>query len=61
MSDLKTTNPDTKLVRGLYAHPIVERGDGMFEIGFSDPSGPFQTRRFAEAVASREVRHVASS
>jgi hypothetical protein len=33
---------------------IVERDDGLFEIGLaSDAPGPFPTRRFAEAVAGR--------
>jgi hypothetical protein len=33
---------------------VVERDDGMFEIGIeTDPEGPFPTRRFAESVAAR--------
>jgi hypothetical protein len=36
---------------------VIQRDDGLFEIGLSDPSGPFESRRFAESVAAREVRH----
>ena len=34
---------------------VVERDDGRFEIGLVDPSGPFETREHAQAVASRTV------
>jgi hypothetical protein len=31
---------------------VVQRDDGMFEIGIGiDPAGPFETRTFAEEVA----------
>jgi hypothetical protein len=36
-------------------HQVFERDDGLFEIGLSDPSGPFESRRFAEAVANRDT------
>ncbi len=33
---------------------IVQRDDGMFEIGTGiDPAGPFPSRAFAESVAAR--------
>jgi hypothetical protein len=33
---------------------VVERDDGMFEIGTGiDPAGPFPSRPFAESVAAR--------
>jgi hypothetical protein len=34
----------------LAAH-VVQRDDGLFEEGMVDPLGPFETRKFAEAVA----------
>jgi hypothetical protein len=34
---------------------IFQRDDGLFEIGLSDPRGPFESRRFAEAVANRDT------
>lgn len=30
--------------------PVVEREDGLFQIGWHD-AGPFESRRFAESVA----------
>ena len=36
--------------------PIVERDDGLFQIGLDDDAaGPFESRKFAEAVAARFV------
>jgi hypothetical protein len=35
---------------------VVERDDGLFEIGV-DGDGPFPTRIFAEAVASKRINH----
>jgi hypothetical protein len=40
---------------------IVERDDGLFEIGLCpDAPGPFESRNFALAVATKEATHVAS-
>jgi hypothetical protein len=37
---------------------IIQRDDGRFAIGLTDDApGPFETRRFAEAIAGRGVRH----
>jgi hypothetical protein len=38
-----------------HAFCIFERDDGLFEIGLSDARGPFESRRFAEAVANRDT------
>jgi hypothetical protein len=33
---------------------VAERDDGLFQIGFEDDAiGPFESRRFAEAVAAK--------
>jgi hypothetical protein len=35
---------------------IVQRDDGMFELGFGDcPAGPFETRSFASDVAAQRA------
>lgn len=39
--------------------PIVEREDGLLEIGLIEPLGPFVTRQFAEAVAAHTAARVA--
>jgi hypothetical protein len=39
---------------------IVERDDGLFQLGLADEGpGPFPSRRFAEAVRLRGTRHQA--
>jgi len=36
--------------------PIFQRDDGMWSIGWHDDApGPFETRKFAAAVAAREA------
>ena len=42
---------------------IVQREeDGKYQIGWlDDADGPFESRRFAEAVAGREVRYAQTS
>jgi hypothetical protein len=41
-----------------YAAPIVQRDDGMFQIGLADGApGPFETRSLAAAVAATEAAH----
>jgi hypothetical protein len=36
------------------SNPIVQRDDGMWSIGWHDDApGPFESRRFAEAVGAR--------
>jgi hypothetical protein len=43
---------------GSPASLIVERDDGMFQIGWHEyAAGPFQTRDFAQAVAIGEGQH----
>ncbi|MET3965428.1 hypothetical protein [Bradyrhizobium sp. S3.9.1] len=34
---------------------VFQRDDGLFEVGLTEPLGPFETRAFAEAVAAHEV------
>ena len=37
--------------------PIIQRDDGLWSIGWADDAdGPFESRRFAEAVAAQEPR-----
>jgi hypothetical protein len=37
-------------------HPVIERDDGKFSIGFHDNApGTFPSRSFAQAVASRQA------
>jgi hypothetical protein len=36
---------------------IIQRDDGLFEVGLIEPLGPFETRAFAEAVASVTASH----
>jgi hypothetical protein len=52
-TDLKV-HFDQQRVFPALSNLIVERDDGLFEIGFGDnAAGPFETRTFAAAVASR--------
>ena len=38
---------------------VVERDDGLFQIGLSDDAdGPFPDRAFAQAVTAKEARHL---
>ncbi|MEY9885273.1 hypothetical protein [Bradyrhizobium sp. CCBAU 43298] len=34
---------------------IIERDDGLYEVGLHQPIGPFETRQFALAVAAHET------
>jgi hypothetical protein len=48
---------DAQRVFPALSNLILERDDGRFQIGLVDDApGPFETRRFAEAVAFREAR-----
>jgi hypothetical protein len=40
---------------GSPTHPVYQRDNGQFEIGLTGLIGPFPSRRFAEAVARKEV------
>jgi hypothetical protein len=68
INDLERTEtigiPDVSLCLSqsiVSAFCIVERDDGLFEIGLFDPIGPFPSRRFAESVAGKEVRDARTS
>ena len=42
----------TVMIRGGNAPPVVQRDDGLWSIGWhEDAPGPFESRRFAEAVS----------
>jgi hypothetical protein len=48
-------NTDTVPVQEFIPTLVIERDDGRFQIGFSDDAaGPFESRRFAESVATKE-------
>jgi hypothetical protein len=47
--DLQSVSPETPK-----HFSIVQRDDGLFQIGLADDApGPFESRRFAQAVAAR--------
>jgi hypothetical protein len=52
--NIKVTNSTTIFVSKSSAHrDVVQRDDGLFEIGLGDgAAGPFESRNFAQAVAS---------
>jgi hypothetical protein len=50
MSPASTPSPATPFIPPI----IVERDDGLYQIGFDDSApGPFESRQFAESVAAQ--------